>query len=378
MSARKAAILRGEVPPGMSAAQAAWYREFWSAPQDERPHNGLPVLVPYPPELQVTPEHPRAVVTVAAGKMGEALLEVSGPLMAKYAERVGADFLVLTWPGAPGWRMSAKYGICRAFDHYERIIYFDADVIVREAAPNLFAACEPDEVGFVDELPFHRKHPSHGVENDFLAMRERLGFAPLPMAGYLNTGTCVASKIHRPLFEPPASEIPAAFLAEQHLLNCRLQVGVADGSIKLKLLPRECNYQEWTDRQFRKAPPTAVLHFSGMKDRSSRVAMMRRVAEGKPLRGGPGNELKALLAEIGFQEIPACECNKKQKQMDRWGVAGCLKNRAEIVRWLRAAASLTNFYAKIMATPKAMAVIPPAHWLDPISWLVDESIRRAD
>jgi hypothetical protein len=46
--------------------------------------------------------------------------------------------------------------------------------------------------------------------------------------------------------------------------------------------------------------------------------------------GGPGTELKAILATIGIHASPTCGCNKMATQMDQWGEAS-LDHIEEIV-----------------------------------------------
>jgi hypothetical protein len=377
---RKERILAGD-DCGLPAHKADYYRRIWTS--EFPPDFGLPVQVPMPPPLDLTPKHPRAVVTVAAGDVGKALLEISGPLMERYAARVGADYLVLDWPGHPDWPMSSKYATARAFDHYERIAYIDADVLLRETSLDLFAVCEPDEVGVVDELAHHRRAPKFGVESHYRKLQVLAGYRDAQPEFYVNAGVQVLPRSARHLIEPPAAPVPAHHLTEQHLFNARLAAAAEAGAVKLKLLPAECNWQHWHDHGFRKSAKKSVLHFSGMGKPAERLQLMRLWAGAKPgakpsqPSHGPGTELRALLASIGFTEIPACKCAKKAKQMDKWGASGCKKRRPKIVRWLRAAAALTGFWSKVAAMPKAMAIIPASAWLDPAGWLVDESIRRA-
>lgn len=48
---------------------------------------------------------------------------------------------------------------------------------------------------------------------------------------------------------------------------------------------------------------------------------------------GPGTEVKRILSWFGIHTTTACSCNKRAKQMDAWGIAGCLAHRREIVQW---------------------------------------------
>ena len=94
---------------------------------------------------------------------------------------------------------------------------------------------------------------------------------------------------------------------------------------------------------------------------------------------GPGTELKALL---DYFELTGCigGCGDWIGRMNRWSVAGCREpqNRAAIIQRLREAKKLTSWAAQLKAATKAVAIIPPEHWHDPIPWIVDESIRRAE
>lgn len=232
---------------------------------DDRPARwGKPLIIPMPPPLNLTPRSNRAIVTVATGETGSAMLAVSRPGMEDYAARLGADLVVSEWPGVSEWPMSAKYGVCRALDHYQRIAYVDADVLLRPGCVDLFAACEAGEVGLVNELAYHRRNPKHRIERDYRAMRQRMGFVRRPVQWYFNAGVGVFPQSARWLLEPPAEPLPTYHCAEQDLFNARVQAGAAEGRIKLRLLDRKCNWQHWTDHGFKTAPPDAVLHCSGM------------------------------------------------------------------------------------------------------------------
>jgi hypothetical protein len=68
----------------------------------------------------------------------------------------------------------------------------------------------------------------------------------------------------------------------------------------------------------------------------------RQVSSGRPLKhsppkvaGGPGNELKKLLARVGIKASQGCSCNTRARLMDARGPAWCEANVEEIVGWLR-------------------------------------------
>jgi hypothetical protein len=61
-----------------------------------------------------------------------------------------------------------------------------------------------------------------------------------------------------------------------------------------------------------------------------------RLPEPPPIpTGGPGAELKKLLARVGITATPNCACNARAAEMDRQGVEWCEANLDTIVGWLR-------------------------------------------
>ncbi len=68
-------------------------------------------------------------------------------------------------------------------------------------------------------------------------------------------------------------------------------------------------------------------------------------------------------------------------EMNLCGVQGCKDTREEIIGWFREAEAKTGWLSKWSKAPKAMTIIPVRHWPplgDPIPWIVDEAIRRAE
>lgn len=243
------------------------------------------IIVPQPPPLSLTPTSARAIVTVVVGDEAKRLFAVSGPYMRAYARRLGADLVVIDWPGHPDWPMSAKFGIARVLDHYERIAYVDADVLLRPGCLDLFGMCAPHEFGVVDELQHHRQHPKFGQEPLYQKFRKEMGFAEVPNLPWMfNAGVMVAPRAHRELLLPPTKPIALAHCSEQEHTNAKL----LDSGLPYRLMDRRTNWQNWTDHDFKAAPRDAVLHWSGAgHDRVSRAELMREFAERYPLFDPP-------------------------------------------------------------------------------------------
>jgi hypothetical protein len=231
------------------------------------PASAALVTVPPPPPLAASTRSPRsdrAVVTVVVGEEAGRLFAVSGPLMRAYADRVGADLVVLDWPGHPGWPMSSKFAIPTVLDHYQRIAYVDADTLLRPGCVNLFEMCEKDEFGACDELPFHRRQPQYGVEARYRQFSAAMGFGdPGPPPWYMNAGVMVVPQTCQRYLRPPARPTPTDHCSEQDHTNASILAAVRAKEVRVRLLDRRANWQNWTDYGFRTAPADAILHWSG-------------------------------------------------------------------------------------------------------------------
>lgn len=126
------------------------------------------------------------------------------------------------------------------------------------------------------------------------------------------------------------------------------------GLAPLSLCLRPCPYADQPNREDVSPPPAVVT-------------------------GGPGTELKRLLGELGLTPVSGCGCDDRAALMDSWGVAGCRERRAEILAWLTDAREKAGWRVTLAAGLRALSgAIEGLDLRDPLGWLVDEAIRRAD
>jgi len=94
---------------------------------------------------------------------------------------------------------------------------------------------------------------------------------------------------------------------------------------------------------------------------------------------GPGTKLKGLLASLGVNPSPSCDCNALAKQMDAWGPDGCEEHRTEIETKLRGHAKKYGWIDKITAAAHAVAtgLVFKLNPFDPYPGLLSEAIRLA-
>lgn len=159
-----------------------------------------------------------AIVSIAIGKDFEALAKVTWPRLKKYAQRIGADFIPITEQKvsvtSPHWEKFQLYDYLQVYD---RIIYMDCDIVIRNDADNLFDVVPYGSIGMFDEAPFTNNR-GYSIEKG----SEDYNIKDFMWDGkYYNTGIIVLSKEHRYLFKKPEKEIFNFF--EQTYINLVVQ-----------------------------------------------------------------------------------------------------------------------------------------------------------
>lgn len=97
------------------------------------------------------------------------------------------------------------------------------------------------------------------------------------------------------------------------------------------------------------------------------------------LNVGPGSELTDLIHSLGLKESSTCQCEKRKRQMNLWGVDGCRANRDTIISWLKEEYKKATPEQKRIAKRKAFkSGLWTKLWRDPVAGLVDEAIRQAE
>ena len=174
-----------------------------------------------------------AIVTIVVGKQVEELWQVSGPSLLFYAKKIGADLVILDsirmWMPSPHWLKFDLYGLLTRFD---RIIYMDADLLIRPDCPNLFELVDKDKIGIFNEGKFTpRAMAIHEVK-----VRLKEDFPGWDGFSYYNSGVMVLSKKHREIFLKPDSIPQLRFpFGEQTFLNYRI--------LKSRFPVHELNYK---------------------------------------------------------------------------------------------------------------------------------------
>lgn len=192
-----------------------------------------------------------ALVTITSGSKYEKLAEVTHPTLLAYALRIGAEFIV--WRDVKGHSIPAykKLEIGSLLETYDRVLYVDTDILIRQDAPNLFDLVPETHVGLFDEGRFmdRRQAKQHlaPTEIEFFTRQE-----------YYNTGVMVVSRCHRDMFVQPSVQVDN--FMEQTWLNLTLH----KADFPVLNLPHRFNRMIWLDRSGESRLDSYFLHYAGI------------------------------------------------------------------------------------------------------------------
>ena len=216
--------------------------------------------------------HAAALVTLAIGDPPECAM--SHPIFRRYASRHGMDFVPIQERGillSPGWFKPRrnqwlyfeKYQLGRLLVRYERLIYFDSDILLTPQCPSLFDPVPRGHLGCV----FEDRGPLWWERwEEFARAQRKLGPLPRKPEGYFNAGVMVLDRAHRTLFDLKSCPPVDGRWPEQTTLNYHMQ------RLGLPLQPLEprCNLVAeladlWADESKRRN--AWVIHYAGKKNR---------------------------------------------------------------------------------------------------------------
>jgi hypothetical protein len=205
-----------------------------------------------------------AVVTLCFGDFDQ-LAEITHPILKNYADKINADFIVINKKVlSKKFIHYEKMQISNLLTQYDRILYFDTDIIIRSDCPNLFDIIPQTKLGLMNEGRFY------GAQNVMPIMQEACKkfstSIPKWEGQYYNTGVMVISKIHRDIFVEPDVEhdtYSGFFHYEQPYLNLK----ILSENIKVEELSYKYNRMSLMNALTGENMLSSyVVHYAGQRD----------------------------------------------------------------------------------------------------------------
>lgn len=231
----------------------------------------LPQMVKLKPEEPLPAQKPFAIFTLAVGQNSLNQHAITGPQMAAYAEKVGADFHAITDDQYPQYALANKFRLKSLAANYERVLFLDADVWVRSTAPNIFEQ-------FSANRAWMHADRSHQVNRDsliinYVTIARQQHVSPIIDYRCFNSGVVLFSKEHIDLWTAPPLPAPTQFLTEQIWVEYMAN----ESSIPVGCLPTEFNTQWWFQDFAAREPQAHFIHLAACPP-EERLYRLRKLA----------------------------------------------------------------------------------------------------
>lgn len=209
----------------------------------------------------------RALITVAHGPEFLDILMLTRPFMQEYCERVNADFIDLD-NHTERWGPMEKFRVRYFAEHYDEVLFVDADALITDRCPDLFEM-------YKEDIVCHEDWPKLATVQ--WLVKERGMVAAKSGVPIENTNTCLNSGIvltrhsARSIWDRPTVQIGTTHCAEQIWLEHRINDAVKCGAT-LGHLDSRANWQWWFSQHskglFESGLSEAwIVHFANAPDR---------------------------------------------------------------------------------------------------------------
>lgn len=213
-----------------------------------------------------------AIFTLAVGPNSLDQHAITGPQMAAYASRVGADFHAITDDQHPAYPLANKFRLKTLAANYERVLFLDADVWVRSTAPNVFEEFAADKVWMHSDRSHQVNYDSLIINYVTIARQQRV---PRIIDYHCyNSGVVLFSKQHIDLWTAPPLPSPTQFLTEQIWIEYMTR----EASIPVGHLPTEFNTQWWFRDFAAREPHAHFVHLAACSP-EERIIRLQKLAQ---------------------------------------------------------------------------------------------------
>lgn len=239
------------------------------------------------------------VFTICIGDTYHKIGALTHASISSYASKIGAEFLIVNEfsSSTPHWE---KFQIYNLLNKYERIIYFDSDIIIRDDCPDLFKIVPKNSIGLFNEAPFTDGRivsMNQAIQDHKLISLEKWN------GKYYNTGVMIVSRIHKYLFKRPAVE--SCNFYEQGYLN----LVIAKDNPRVFDLTYKFNRMACMDRLTgEERHASYIIHYAGFPDLNQVLSLipgdLAKLEQNKPeyryqrhilidVQGGLGDQVQA-------------------------------------------------------------------------------------
>tara|TARA_R100001163_G_C5062546_1_gene199638 strand:+ start:1668 stop:2372 length:705 start_codon:yes stop_codon:yes gene_type:complete len=207
------------------------------------------------------------LITTRADQVCADWAELTHPIIRKYADRVGADFVILDESvdrkDATGGIGNGVYQY-RIMEHhrlhanYQRILHLDTDMLLSPNCPNLFEVVPYDHIGTILEDKGSRR-----PQRLQCIVNAQHQFGNINWTSdYINTGVFVTSDIHRDIYE----KIDNKYFVDWGTDDIHIGYLIKKYGYKIKELSYHYNHMTMFSEEWNGAPDrfeSHIIHYAG-------------------------------------------------------------------------------------------------------------------
>lgn len=229
------------------------------------------------------PQSDYAVCVIPANDYAMQLLNISRESIQKYAKKCNADYIELKGDQNPDWPMSNKYRLHKVSSTYEKTLYLDCDIIIKDESPNLFELTPNDKISAYEEYEIFSmpdadhfgwarkdyeliirtclKNNSYFMDNGKIRFPDKM----------INGGVLMIPKSEADYYKQPEYPYPKIWCFDQQLLTVLLE-----RDNKLFTLDKKWNFEFIRQDFWENHDSAYFLHFNAARPDSYRQTVMKR------------------------------------------------------------------------------------------------------
>lgn len=169
-----------------------------------------------------------AICTIGANLIAEQQLNITRKQIIKYANKCKADYIELSGDQFPEYPMYNKYRLYQITSKYEKTLYLDCDIIIKENCPDLFKITPDDKICAYNQneiLKINDKIKNTNYYEEMKLDTEKIAMNfNLTISDYIqpNGGVLLIPKKLSPLYKQPSKPFFKTWCFDQHYLSCYL------------------------------------------------------------------------------------------------------------------------------------------------------------
>jgi lipopolysaccharide biosynthesis glycosyltransferase len=216
-----------------------------------------------------------AVVTWVAGDAGYKWFSVTGPAMKHYADRVGADLIVLEGFGSQPYYLANKFRVRQVFDEYgyQSVLYVDGDILLKHDCENFFEVVPDGHLGILDESLFYDYWMLAHYRHEAAELLESQGLDPrhYKIPTPKNAGFYLMPHEHSRALQAFTKPFPLCYRNGATVEQTWFCLMIEHHSVPIYHLRFPQQHWLWyLDQRERMTDKSSVLHFCGMTDAEKR------------------------------------------------------------------------------------------------------------